>query len=117
MRNGTVTAVRSSTKNLFNPPLKVSFALSCQSVVGKPTLVDVSSNFRRVLFAFSLAVASPYDSGLVQSAPAQTPPLAETSSVNNVCGDGRRLRRSILSGETIAPFAIVNEPDCATASE
>jgi hypothetical protein len=79
--SGTVTAVRSSTKNLFAPPLNVSFALSCQSVVVKPAELEVSSNFRRVLLLFSLAVAMPYNSVLVQSAPAQTPPVAATSSV------------------------------------
>ena len=109
-----MAAVRSSTKNLFAPPLKVSLALNCQSLPGKPASVDVSSNFRRTLFAFALIVAVPIDSVLVQSAPPQRPPAAETKSEKNVNGVAWGILRSMMLGVTTAPFATVNEPDCDT---
>src|ERR1051325_264609 len=122
MRSGTVAAVRSSTNSLLAPPMIVSLALSCQSVLAKPGLVDVSSNLRRGLFAFILTVTIPKVSELVQSTPPQRPPAAETKSGKYVFGTGSVGRaaanaRSTLSGETTAPFAIVNEPDCVSGAE
>src|ERR1051326_6117304 len=115
MRNGTVPAVRSSTNSLFAPPLNVSFALICQSVLGKPDSVDVSSNLSRTLFAFALIVAAPIDSVLVQSAPPQRPPAAETKSEKNVSGavlKGGRTEVSRMFGGTTAPFRTVKTPLC-----
>jgi len=115
MRNGTVPAVRSSTNSLFAPPLNVSFALICQSVLGKPGEVDVSSNLRRTLFAFPLIVAVPMTSLLVQSAPPQRPPAAETKSGKNVSGavlNGGRTAFSRMFGGTTAPLRTVKTPLC-----
>src|SRR3954449_4375522 len=109
MRNGTVPAVRSSTNSLFAPPLNVSFALICQSVLGNPGEVEVSSNLRRTLFAFPLIVAAPIASVLVQSAPPQSPPAAETKSEKKVSGagvNGGRTAVSRIVGGTTAPLRI-----------
>src|SRR5882724_7116892 len=47
--NGTVEAVMSSIENLLAPPEAESLAVSCQSWLGKPVPVEVSSNLMRVL--------------------------------------------------------------------
>src|SRR4029079_7738210 len=118
MRNGTVAAVRSSTNSLLAPPLKLSFALICQSVVGKPARVEVSSNLRRTVFAFALMVALPIDSVLVQSAPPQRPPAAETKSEKKVLGavlKGGRTAVSRRLGGTTAPLRTLKDTDCEAA--
>ncbi len=71
MVNGTVPAVISSIENLLAPPLAESFAVSCQSWLGKPAAVEVSSNLIRVLFSFSRIVSNPKLSLLTQSSPTQ----------------------------------------------
>jgi len=51
--NGIVPTVVFSMENLFRPPDAESLAVSCQSLLGKPADVLVSSNLIRVLFSFS----------------------------------------------------------------
>src|SRR5437764_14113749 len=72
--NGTFDPVMSSMENLFAPPLPESFAVSCQSLFGKPVDVLVSSNLMRVLFSFRRIVSKPNDSLLTQSRPTQRLP-------------------------------------------
>src|SRR6266404_6764655 len=80
MVNGTVPAVISSIENLLAPPLAESFAVSCQSWLGKPAAVEVSSNLIRVLFSFSRIVSNPKLSLLTQSSPTQALPCTIKSS-------------------------------------
>src|SRR5947209_18794322 len=72
--NGTFEPVMSSIENLFAPPLAESFAVSCQSLFGKPAEVLVSSNLMRVLFSLRRIVSNPNDSPVTQSKPTQRLP-------------------------------------------
>src|SRR5438105_12692806 len=72
--NGVFEFVTSSIENLFAPPLALSFAVSCQSLLGKPEDVLVSSNLMRVLFSLRRIVSKPNDSLTTQSRPTQRLP-------------------------------------------
>ena len=80
MVNGTVAIVVFSMENLFRPPDAESLAVNCQSLLGKPTPVLVSSNLIRVLFSFSLIVSKPKASPSTQSSPTQALPCTMRSS-------------------------------------
>src|ERR1051326_2967783 len=67
--NGVFEFVTSSIENLLAPPLAESWAVSCQSLFGKPADVLVSSNLMRVLFSLRRIVSKPNDSLLTQSRP------------------------------------------------
>src|SRR4029079_14593886 len=71
---GTVEAVMSSIEDLFAPPEAESLAVSCQSWLGKPAPVEVSSNLIRVLFSLRRMVSKPKLSLLTQSRPTQALP-------------------------------------------
>ncbi len=77
---GTVAAVMSSIENFSAPPEAESLAVSCQSWVGKPVPVEVSSNLMRVLFSFSRRVSKPKLSLSTQSRPTQRLPWMIASS-------------------------------------
>src|SRR5947209_1532397 len=130
--NGVFEFVTSSIENLFAPPLALSFAVSCQSLLGKPEDVLVSSNLMRVLFSLRRIVSKPNDSLTTQSRPMQALPCTMMSSaVTTSCTftggaalplaadpEGTDIVLGVMrrgasdkSGEMNAPFATVNAPD------
>src|SRR2546428_13950991 len=71
---GVFAPVTSSTENLFKQPLQESFAVSVQTLFGKPDAVEVSRNVMRVLFSFNRIVSKLKLSLLTQSKPTQRLP-------------------------------------------
>ena len=123
--NGTVAAVMSSIENLLAPPLAESLAVSCQSVVGKPVPVLVSSNLIRVLFSLSRMVSKPKLSLFTQSRPMQALPWTIRSSAITWSFTGRPGAAALAggaadpgsraSGATTAPLTTAKVPLCTSS--